>query len=83
MTVLGTSSTRQNAVIVVLPYVEEVLRNSHKLIDEMEIRLNEVESVVHKSIKDNPMIKRIDIQKNIGMEKTQTVEIVKKLSLDC
>ncbi len=72
----------QNAVIVVLPYVQEVLGNSHKLIDEMEIRLNGVESVVHKLIKDNPMIKRIDIQKNIGLEKTQTVEILKKLRLD-
>lgn len=68
-----------NAVIVILPYIDEVRKHSLKEDDSINMMLSGNEKLIYEYIKVHPMVKRDEIQKFIGLGKTQTIEIINKL----
>ncbi len=71
----------ENAVVVVLPYLNESISQNHGLAkDVRETRILEgKEKTVYDLIRQQPMIKRVEIQKHINLEKSQTIELLNKL----
>lgn len=71
----------ENAVVVVLPFVNEVMRikEDNKKDKRVQIALLDKEKMVYDVIMERPMIKRAEIQKLIGLEKSQTIEIINRL----
>lgn len=71
----------ENAVIVVLPYVKESISLKHSSeIDKRDMSvLTGKEKIVYDLILQYPMIKRIDIQNHIDLEKSQTIKLLNNL----
>lgn len=71
----------ENAVVVILPYVKEAL----SLVQEVKMESRDTNILVGKEIfvydliRQHPMIKRAEIQSQINLEKSQTVELLNKL----
>ena len=71
--------TSENSVVVILPFVNlssKQLRN-HSYVNESTLtgKENEIYNIIYKS----PMIKRMEIQRQINLEKSQTIELINKL----
>lgn len=69
----------ENSVIVVLPYVNDASNKDVILNSERGNILKRKEKQIYNIINSNFMIKRIDIQNEIGLEKSQTIELLNKL----
>lgn len=71
----------ENAVIVVLPYVKESISLKYSSeINKRDIHiLTGKEKTVYNLILRHPMIKRIDIQNHIDLEKSQTIKLLNNL----
>ena len=71
----------ENAIIVVLPYVKESI--SLKYSSEIDKRdmsvLTGKERTVYDLILQHPIIKRVEIQNHIDLEKSQTIKLLNKL----
>lgn len=71
--------TSENSVVIILPFVNQSAkqRSDHSFVKEntLEGKENEIyEIIIH-----SPMIKRLDIQRLINLEKSQTIELINKL----
>lgn len=71
--------TSENLVVVILPFVKQSLKENRTEIIAKEDILEGKEKVIYNIILQNPMIKRVDIQGRIHLEKSQTIEIINKL----
>jgi len=71
----------ENAVVVVLPYVNESINQNRSLVKEVRDTkiLMDKEKIAYELIRHQPMIKRVEIQKHIELEKSQTIELLNKL----
>lgn len=71
----------ENAVVVVLPYVKESLSQLDGASRESRENyvLTDKEEIVYKLIRQQPMIKRAEIQKHIDLEKSQTIGLLNRL----
>jgi ATP-dependent DNA helicase RecG len=71
--------TSEHSVTVVLPYLGQTLNNHSKSIGEEKHIWEGKEQLIYNLIKKHPMIKRVDIQSHIDLEKSQTIELINKL----
>ena len=69
----------ENSVIVVLPYVNDASNKGVISTSERDNILEGKEMQIYNIIKSNFMIKRVDIQNEIALEKSQTIELLNKL----
>jgi Predicted transcriptional regulator containing an HTH domain and an uncharacterized domain shared with the mammalian protein Schlafen len=71
--------TSENSVVIILPFVKQSSkqRSDHSFVKEntLEGKENEIYEIINQS----PMIKRLDIQRQINLEKSQTIELINKL----
>lgn len=69
----------ENSVIVILPYIQESERAENKIVRENDLNLTSKERKIYELIRSKPFIKRVEIQKSIHLEKSQTVELLNGL----
>lgn len=71
--------TSENTVVIILPFVNQSSNQikEHFLVNESALigKENEIYTIIQKF----PMIKRMDIQRQIKLEKSQTIELINKL----
>ena len=71
--------TTEHAVVIILPFIQQSELNSMVEITVMETDFDQIDEMIYLLIKKNPMIKRADIQKQIQLEKSQTIERINRL----
>lgn len=69
----------ENSVIVILPYIQESESQKNEFVRENDLNLTSKERKIYELIRSKPFIKRIEIQNNIHLEKSQTVELLNGL----
>ncbi len=69
----------ENSVVVVLPFVSESSRRHNLKVQNNESFLEGNERQIYEFIMNSPGIKRADIQGQIGLEKSQTIELLNRL----
>jgi len=69
----------ENSVIVILPYIQESESQKNEIVRENDLNLTSKERKIYELIRSKPFIKRIEIQNNIHLEKSQTVELLNGL----
>lgn len=69
----------ENLVVVVLPYVKESSNKGSKSKIRDINTLSEKEQIIYQLIKKEPSIKRLAIQDVVGLEKSQTIELLNNL----
>jgi ATP-dependent DNA helicase RecG len=71
--------TSENAVVIILPFVNQSAKEHNNVAFVKENRLEGKQNEIYVIIKLKPMIKRVDIQSQINLEKSQTIELLNKL----
>ena len=71
--------TSENSVVIILPFVNQEGTQNDRDFFVSESDLQGKESEIFDMIKQNPLIKRVDIQSLIKLEKSQTIELINKL----
>lgn len=71
--------TSENSVVIILPFVNQVSKQKKDHSFVKESTLEGKENEIYEIINRNPMIKRLDIQRQINLEKSQTIELINKL----
>ena len=71
--------TSENSVVIILPFINQSSRRQNDVSYVKESLLEGKEKEIYFIIKQSPMIKRADIQRQINLEKSQTIELINKL----
>lgn len=71
--------TSENSVVIILPFVNQVVKDQNDVLFVMESILEGKENEIYGIIKQSPLIKRVEIQRQIKLEKSQTIELINKL----
>lgn len=71
--------TSENSVVIILPFVNQSTKQRSDYSFVKENTLEGKENEIYEIIIQSPMIKRLDIQRQINLEKSQTIELINKL----
>jgi len=71
--------TSENSVVIILPFVNQSSKEQNNVSFVKENTLKSKENEIYAIIKQSPMIKRVDVQSQINLEKSQTIELINKL----
>jgi len=71
--------TSENSVVIILPFVNQSEKEHNNVSFVKESTLEGKVNEIYLIIKQSPKIKRVDIQSQIKLEKSQTIELLNKL----